>query len=371
MRSFRLGSIFGIEVRIDASWFIVFLLLLWTFSLDVFPAEVGKRPLWLYWAMGLAATLLFFASLLAHELSHSLVARRHGVVVEGITLFLFGGMARTRTDAFRPGDEFVIAGVGPLASLLIALLFGAVYEIAHRLHLGQIVPTVAEYLGWVNVSLAAFNLLPGFPLDGGRLLRSAVWRFTGNLRRATRVAALGGTMVALALIGLGIWRATQGDWLNAVWLPLIGLFLQYTSRMSVRLVEAEADFAEARARTVMREAPATVPPDESIERFLGRALHDQPAWPVVADDGRVLGLVTASQALAVPEAERARRTIADVMIPISPELQVEPDDPLPDVFRKLARGVPVLVIRDGRLAGLIGREHVGRWERRAGLGRQP
>ena len=371
MHSFRLGSIFGIEIRIDASWFIIFLLLLWTFSQGVFPAEVEGRARWLYWAMGLAATLLFFASLLAHELSHSLVARRHGVVVEGITLFLFGGMARTRTDAYSPGDEFVIAGVGPLSSLVIALLFGAVYEISHRLQLGHVLPALARDLGQVNVSLAVFNLLPGFPLDGGRLLRSAVWKFTGSLRRATRVAALGGMLLALALIGVGIWRATQADWLNGIWLALIGLFLQNASRMSVRLVERETAFTEARARTVMQNAPATVPPDESVERFLGRPLHDQPAWPVVAADGGLRWLVTASQALAVPDAERARRTIADIMIPISPELQVDPDDPLPEVFRKLWRGVPVLVVRDGRLAGLVGREHVGRWERRAGRGRQP
>src|SRR5512141_1230370 len=188
MRSFRLGSVLGIEVRIDISWFVLFALLLWTFSQSVFPESYPGQSGWAYGAMALAAALLFFASLLAHELSHSVVARRRGVTVEGITLFIFGGMARTRMEPRRAGDEFVIAGVGPLASVLIGALFAGIWLGGEAVGLPVGITAVAWYLALVNVALAVFNLLPGFPLDGGRLLRSAVWHFTRDLRRATRVA---------------------------------------------------------------------------------------------------------------------------------------------------------------------------------------
>lgn len=268
MRSFRLGSVLGIEIRIDISWFILFFLLLWTFSRGVFPQAYPGQPGWAYYAMALAAALLFFASLLAHELSHSVVARRRGVPVDGITLFIFGGMARTRMEPRRAGDEFIIAGVGPLSSLLIGALFGGIWLAGEAAGLPVGVTAVAWYLALVNVALAVFNLLPGFPLDGGRLLRSAVWRLTRDLRRATRIATTGGRLLGLGLIAYGIWEAYHGQAMDGLWLAFIGLFLQNAARASYRMYERAGGWVRpADQEATVRGAEAgVVAPGHSIPR---------------------------------------------------------------------------------------------------------
>ncbi len=364
MRSFRLASVFGIEVRIDASWFILFFLLLWTFSEGVFPAAVEGVPRWGYWVLGLVTALLFFASLLAHELSHSLVARRRGVIVEGITLFIFGGMARTRMESRRPGDEFVIAGVGPLSSLCIALLFLGLGWLFDRLGFAP-AAAVGYILAQINGTLAVFNLLPGFPLDGGRVLRSAVWKYTGSLSRATRIAARGGMIVAFGLIAWGAYDLVLGhEYVSGVWLVFVGLFLRSIVGTNARFAEATHALDEVPAREVMTVAPLVLPPDMSLADFLGQHYLAQPAYPVVTRDGRPLGVLTLPQALTVPEAERAHRTVGDVMTPASPALIVGRDESLRHVVERLSGGGPVLVTRDGRLEGMISAEDLARWSRR-------
>jgi len=369
MRSFRLGSALGIEIRIDPSWFVIFFLILWTFSRTVFPLDYPGMAEWTYYAMGLVGALLFFSSLLAHELSHSVVARRRGVPVEGITLFIFGGMARTRMESRSPGEEFVIAGVGPLASVLIGLVFGAIWWLGDRLGWTPAVTGVAEYLGFLNVMLAVFNLLPGFPLDGGRLLRSAVWKATGNMGKATRVASIAGTILALVGIGVGLWRAYSGEWLNGLWLALIGWFLLNASRSSYRQFTVVHALESVPALEAMTRWPETVPPDMPLqqlvaEHFLHR--HFQ-AYPVVSPDGHALGLVTLEQVRAVPESEWRERAVADVMTPARPALEVRPDESMARVLDRLtvSGGGRLLVVRDGRLEGIITPADVAGWLKRA------
>ncbi|HEX9109246.1 MAG TPA: site-2 protease family protein [Longimicrobiales bacterium] len=369
MRSFRLGSALGIEIRIDPSWFIIFFLILWTFSRTVFPLDYPGMAWWTYYAMGLVGALLFFSSLLAHELSHSVVARRRGVPVEGITLFIFGGMARTRMESRSPGEEFVIAGVGPLSSVLIGLVFGAVWWLGDRLGWTPAVTGVAAYLGFLNVMLAAFNLLPGFPLDGGRLLRSAVWKATGSVGKATRVASIGGAIVAAAAVGGGLWQAYRGEVLNGLWLALIGWFLLNAARSSYRQFAVVHALESVPALEAMTRWPETVPPDLPLqqlvaEHFLRRHFH---AYPVVAADGRALGLVTQEQVRAVPESEWRVRAVADVMTPVRPALEVRPDESMARVLDRLtvAGGGRLLVVRDGRLEGIITPADVAGWLKRA------
>ena len=224
MSGFRLGSIFGFEIRVDFSWFVILFLIVWSFSGVVFPARYPNQSSQVYFAMGVVAALLFFGSILAHELSHSLVARSKGIPVEGITLFIFGGIAHTRMEAENPGDEFVIAGVGPLASLVIGAVFGAIWWIGSQAGLSTAVTAVAGYLAFLNVVLAVFNLLPGFPLDGGRLFRSIVWKLTGDITTATRWATQGGSILGYALMGLGALQLLGGAVVaEAWWGKLLGL----------------------------------------------------------------------------------------------------------------------------------------------------
>ncbi len=369
MRSFRLGSVLGIEIRIDVSWFIIFFLILWTFSQDVFPAEYPGMALATYFAMGLVGALLFFSSLLAHELSHSVVARHRGIPVEGITLFIFGGMARTRLESRSPGEELAVAGVGPLSSVLIAVLFGAVWWFGTRLSWTPAITGVAEYLAFLNLMLAVFNLLPGFPLDGGRLLRAAVWKATGNLQKATRIATLGGSALAYLLIAYGVWQAFRGEVLNGLWLALIGWFVRNAARASYRQFSVVHALEGVPAWEAMTRWPETVRPDLTLQQLVAEHfLHRRfDAYPVVAGDGRVLGVVTLAQVRAVPEGEWRERTVADVMLPAQPGLEIGPDESMGRVLDKL-QGSSVgrlLVTRDGRLEGIITPADVAGWIKRA------
>ncbi|MGH1396419.1 MAG: site-2 protease family protein, partial [Trichormus sp.] len=204
MQGFRLGSIFGFEIRIDLSWLLIFFLVLWTLGAGLFPANYPGLDNATYFGMSIVATLLFFASLLAHELSHSFVARSKGIPVEGITLFIFGGVSRTRMDAENPGDEFQIAVIGPVTSLILSAVFGLLWYIGHNAGWSVVVNGVTSYLASINLALAIFNMLPGFPLDGGRVFRSLVWKYTGNLKKATQIASTGGKWLGYLLIALGL-----------------------------------------------------------------------------------------------------------------------------------------------------------------------
>ena len=234
MADFRLGTTFGFEIRIDYSWFFLFALILWSFSSNVFPFALPGLSRAAYLLMGAMAAILFFTSLLIHELSHALVARAKGIHVAGITLFIFGGVARTSREATTPGDEFQIAGAGPLTSFLLAGIFWGVTYFGATLGLDASVVTVAGYLAILNLVLAIFNLLPGFPLDGGRLLRAVLWRASGDMTKATRWATLAGQGVAWLLIALGAWQAAMGDVIGGMWLILIAWFLRNAAVASWR-----------------------------------------------------------------------------------------------------------------------------------------
>jgi Zn-dependent protease len=234
---FRLGRVFGFEVRLDASWLIIFFLIVSTFATGVFPQAVPGHSMLAYLAMGVAATLLFFASIVAHEVAHSLVAAAKGIPIAGITLFIFGGVAHTRSEARTPRDEFEIAIVGPLTSFLLAVAF---YAIAAAVgDASPVVLALASQLAAMNLALAVFNLLPGFPLDGGRVLRAAVWYATGDLTRATGVAAGAGRGLGLVLIGFGLWEVVRGDLIGGMWLAFIGWFLAQSAQETWRRHLAE------------------------------------------------------------------------------------------------------------------------------------
>lgn len=368
MNGIRLGRIAGVEIRVDYSWFIIAFLILWTFTVGVFPASYPGRVPGAYLAMGAAATLLFFASILVHELSHSLVARRRGVPVEGITLFIFGGMARSRGEFEKPGDEFVIAGVGPLTSFLISGLFGVVAWLGTTLGWSVPVVGVALQLAAINLALAVFNLLPGFPLDGGRLLRAVVWQRTGDLRRATRWATNGGKLLGYALIALGVFGLFGGNLIGGVWMILIGWFVRAAAEASMRQLLVQQSLRGVRSADVMSPDPVTVPPDLTVQDFVDQFVQEgrHRAYPVAEAD-RALGIVAVRQLQDVPRAEWSRLTVADVMVPVEKGIAVSADEPMTEVVPRLtdATGGRVLVVSGGRLEGIITRGDFARWLERA------
>jgi len=364
MSGFRLGRIFGFEIQLDYSWFVILFLVLWSFTEGVFPAQVPGLTRSVYLGMGASGALLFFVSLLAHELSHSVVARRKGIPVEGITLFLFGGVARTRAEAASPGDEFWIAIVGPLMSFAIGFGLGALGILGNAAGWHPAIVVVLQYIALLNIVLAIFNLLPGFPLDGGRVLRSAVWKFTGSLRRATQVASIGGQGIGFLLIVLGVWSAVRGNVIGGLWLGFIGWFLRNAAVTGLRQHMLHEALEDATARQILTPVPETVPPDITLEDLTDRHFMRRrfAAFPVV-DGESPLGLITLHQVKEVPRTEWPIRTAREAMTPLGESIVVRPDDPLTAVLEKI-RSSParrVLVIGGGRLEGIITATDIASW----------
>ncbi|MBR9988534.1 MAG: site-2 protease family protein [Gemmatimonadetes bacterium] len=370
MRGFRIGSVFGIEIRIDYSWFVIFVLILWTLTRGVFPAaHPGEAPL-TYIFMGLSGTLLFFASLLAHELSHSLVARSRDIPVHSITLFIFGGVARTTSEFETPGDEFAIAAAGPVCSLAIAALFQALAWISAATGLPEAVTGVASYLALINFVLVVFNMFPGFPLDGGRLFRAAIWKRTGDVRRATRIATNGGKVFGYMLMVLGFLNLFGGNGLGGIWLVFIGWFVRMAAESSYVQHVLRRSLEGAHARDVMTPDPLTIDPGaglpEFVEDFVLEGRHH--SYPV-AENGRALGVITLDRVRAVPKADWPSRTVADAMLPLSPDIVVQPDASMADTMQKVNdSSVGRVLVADGdRLLGIISQADIARWLERQRL----
>ncbi len=361
----RVARFFGFEVRLDYSWFVVFLLVVWTFAEAVFPSRVPGLSTGAYAIMALAGALLFFGSVLLHELAHSAVARARGIQVEGITLFIFGGMARIRSEAENPKDEFLITVVGPLSSAAIGLALLAFARAAAGLGVPAPVVSVAEYLAFLNFVLAVFNLIPGFPLDGGRLLRSLVWQVTKDVRKATRWASYTGRGFGFLLIAMGVLYLFGGALISGMWFIFIGWFLSQAAEASYRQLILRRILEGVRAREAMTHDPETVPEDLTIrdlvdDFFLRRRYN---AFPVEANDGRLLGLITLSQVKQVARDRWPMTRVSEVMMRVSEAPTVRPEDTLADVLSKLeGAGVGrALVVENGRLEGVISRADVAQW----------
>ncbi|MHB1168575.1 MAG: site-2 protease family protein [Longimicrobiales bacterium] len=370
MASIRLGRIAGFRFGVDYSWFIIFFLILWSFTAGVFPAQAPGLGAAGYLVMGLAGTLLFFVSLVLHELAHAVIARRRGIEVESITLFLLGGVARTRAEPMTPGDEFRIAAVGPLMSLLIATALLGLAILGRSIGWHVSIVVVLEYIALLNFVLAAFNLLPGFPLDGGRVLRAAVWHFTGDATKATRVAAGSGRLMAWVLFALGAFEIFGGAVLGGVWLILIGWFIRNAADAGYQQHMLRSTLGSVLARNTMTPAPRTIGPDLTLERLVGEYfMHTRYlSFPVVQDD-RPLGIITLNQVKAVPRDDWPQRTVADTMTKLDEGIVVSGADSLLTVMERL-QASPVrrlLVVENGVLIGFITAHDVAAWIEKSGV----
>jgi Zn-dependent protease/CBS domain-containing protein len=355
----RLGRIAGIEVGVNWSWLVVFALLVWTLASGVFPSTNPDLFRGAHIAMAIVATAAFFLSLLLHEFGHALQARREGMEIDGITLWLFGGVARFRGAFPSAGAEFRIAIAGPLVSLALGVLF----VLLALAGLPQAVDGVVAWLGYINLTLLVFNLLPALPLDGGRVLRSLLWRAKGDLERATRIAAnVGRGFGYLFIIGGLVLFIVQGSFSGA-WLAFVGWFLLQAASAEAGYVHAQAALEGLRVRDLMTADPITVTPDLRLGDFMDEIVsyHRHTAYPVV-ENGRPVGLLPFSRVAEVPRRDWDGQQVRDRMIDYDQVPTLQQDDPAIDALGELGRsGVNrALVLDDGRLAGLLSMSDVAR-----------
>lgn len=368
--SLRIGSIAGINLYVHVSWLIILVLLIWSLATGWFATLYPGWTPQTYWVVSILAALFLFISVLLHELSHSLVARARGLPVNSIVLFIFGGISNIQQEPKRPGVEFQMAFVGPLTSLVLG---GISFLLLLAIGRGTSpLAAMLAYLAISNVLLGIFNMLPGFPLDGGRVLRSILWATSGSLRTATRIATLVGQVVAYLLILAGIWLVFGGSFLSGLWLGFIGWFLLSGSQAANQQVQFEAIFANTTVGEVMNTQPVTVPSNISLQRlvyeyFLPHAWRH--AFAVQID--QLVGLITLGDIRHIPQEEWPQTLVAQAMVPREKLHTLTPGQPLHQVLSVMvAQGINQLpVIQDGRLVGVLNREDILRFvEIRRSLG---
>jgi Zn-dependent protease/predicted transcriptional regulator len=363
--SWRVGRVAGIEVRVDTSWAVIALLITYSMyrRIDFLYPELSGAG-----AVGLAvlSAVLFFGSVLVHELAHALVSQARGIRVQDITLFLFGGATRARVESRGPGDEFLIALVGPLTSGILAGLFGIIAGLGGDVLSRPLAGTLG-YLAWVNLVLAVFNLVPGFPLDGGRLLRSAIWKATGSLSRATRIASVSGQAVGWLLVAGGVAFLLAGDLAGGIWFAFIGWFLVQAARSSYQELQLRNLLRGVEAEDVMAGSLLRIPPDLTLQQAVDGYFmrYDHSAFPV-DEHGRTIGLLTLRGVRRVPSQEWSTRRVREHMVPLDDQVLVAPHARMDDVLGKLEDGEAnrVLVVQHGEVVGIITPSDLTRWLRR-------
>ncbi len=354
----------GVQIAIDYSWLIIFLLVLWSLSAGYFPQAYPGHARAGYWVVGFAGTLLFFASVLIHELSHAIMANSLGQEVRRITLFIFGGMAHLSREPKDASTEFKIAAMGPLTSLVLGGVFWGISVLLASSGVPELWVAVFHYLFFINVALAVFNLLPGFPLDGGRLLRSYFWRRSGDLRAATARAADWGAGIAIGLMVLGALQIFAGALIGGLWLIFIAMFLRGAARASYHGVVVEHVLSQTRVRDIMISNPVTIPAEvtvaDAVENYFLR--YGYGGFPV-AGDGRAEGLVSMNQVRHCPAAERNLRRVRDIMRPADESARVAATATVSAALRHMVEAdLGRLLVTDGdRLLGLITRTGVTRF----------
>jgi Zn-dependent protease len=348
----RIARVMGISVYVHFSWLIIFALITWTLATGYFPTYYPDLPASSYWAKGLVASFLFFVSILLHELGHALVAVRNGIEIRAITLFIFGGVSQMEKDPEDGATEFRIAAIGPVVSVALAGLF---YLASTAQVLGASGQAVARYLAIINLALAIFNLVPAFPLDGGRILRGLLWKSRGKAR-ATRVAAGAGSFFAYFLIVAGALRLFSGDGIGGIWYVLIGWFLKEGAQGAYQRVRLDETLHGVTVRDAMIMDPETLPAHVSLteaaqSHFLRSGYG---GYPVQRGDETV-GLLCLKDILKRPAGERDSTSVQAAMTPLGPEIVVGPGDPLGSAMARMAQGGGgrLLVMEGGRLTGLL------------------
>jgi Zn-dependent protease/CBS domain-containing protein len=353
-----LFRIAGIDIGIHYTWLFIFVLISWSLAQRFFPQQYPGWDTVSYWITGVLAALLLFVSVLLHELAHSLVARARGMPVSSITLFIFGGVSNLEEEPERPRVEFAMAIVGPLTSLALAGLFwGLTQTVSDK---ESPLAAMLAYLALINLILAVFNLMPGFPLDGGRVLRSILWGTTGSLSRATNIAATVGRFFGWGLIAFGLFQLLTGNFLGGLWIAFIGWFLSSAADASRKEVTLQEHLSGIKVRDVMGSSPQTIGPDTAVEEVVWDIFrkHHGRAVPV-CEDGKLAGIVTISDVRELPQEKWAKTAVGEIMTR-QPLYTVSPDDSLQTAMKLIAQHDinQVIISQQGQCAGLLSRADI-------------
>jgi Zn-dependent protease/CBS domain-containing protein len=351
-----LGRVLGIPLRLDYSWFLIFALITWSLAVSYYPHEFPHWSGSLYWVIGAITAIMLFVSVLLHELGHSVLAMRFKVPVRKITLFIFGGIAQLGSEPPSAVAEFWIAVAGPAVSLALAFVFEI---LQHVLTGAEPLMALAKYLALINGMLFLFNLVPGFPLDGGRVLRAIVWGATKNLRRATFVAANVGRFIAFAFIFLGLWQALSGNLLNGIWIAFIGWFLDSAAAGQLHAQDAQDMMAGYKVAAAMNPQFVSIPSDMTLSHLVDEHIlgSSQRCFAVTRGD-RLSGLLTLHGLREIPRDQWATTTAEEAMIPFERLKVVTPDTELWTALEEMQRDgfnqLPVMI--DDRVVGMLSRE---------------
>lgn len=359
-----LGRIFGIPVSADLGVLLIGGLLTWSFATVVLPEGAPGRPTLAYWSLGIVGAVLFLGSLLIHELSHSVVARRNGIEVEGVTLWLFGGVSQLKDESRTAGAEFRIAAAGPAASLLLGVAFFGAGLGLRAAGVPNLYPVMLVWLGLINGFLAVFNLLPGAPLDGGRILGAALWRIRGDRTRAKIAAARVGRFVGIGLIALGVVELIGLRGAGGIWTAFIGWFLMNAARAEEAHYVGQQALGGLTVAHAMAPAPASTHTWSTVADLVDGPLRSttQSAVPVLGFDGSLAGVVTMDLVRKVPAESWRTLDVAHVMIPASRVATAAPDEPLLGALERLGPlgGGMLVVVDRGSVVGVVGRAEVQR-----------
>lgn len=356
--SIRIGRIFGVQIGLHPSWFVIALIVTYTFAAGELPALYPDWSEGLYWVVGAVISVLLFGSVLAHELSHAVLARRFGLRVRDITLFIFGGAASLEGDPVRPLDEALIAAAGPLMSIAIGIVLTVVHEAVGQPQLAAIV----GWLGYINISLGIFNLIPGFPMDGGRILHAILWRIRGDREAATRNAAGIGRLFGYALIAGGIYLIFQQITIfGGVWLALIGWFLSSAAGTTIAQTRVEHALHGIKVREVMEGDPPSISPNESVADLVNERLirGGHRSFLVLHSDGGLAGIVTLSDVRRMPRENWEAARVTDIMTRFADLATIGPDAELEAALKLLqereVNQVPVVTDEGHTVVGLLTR----------------
>ncbi len=355
----QLGRLFGISIRVHFSWLFIFFLIAWSLATSILPRQYPGWNTNTYWVLGVIGSAVLFLSVLLHELSHSLLAASRGHHVKGITLFFLGGVSEIEAESNTPGEEFWIALVGPLTSFALSGIF---WLLSRTVASGsEHIQAVTGYLAVVNLSLGIFNLLPAFPLDGGRVLKAIVWRATGSLPRALTVASISGSAIGFSLIGIGVFLVFTGNMLSGLWMAFIGWFIQSSASSGRQEQVVHTALSGKLVRDAMRGDFPSVGPGVTVQQLVDDHITKefQRAYVVALGDS-FQGLVTVSDVQRVPPEERTGKWVTEVMTRAADVVAVSPDDPLEVALQKLISGdMNQLVVMDnGKAVGLLTRGDV-------------
>jgi Zn-dependent protease/predicted transcriptional regulator len=351
-----LFKLFGFEVKIELSWLILAGLIVWSLATSTFPGNVSNLAPGAYLWMGVAGALGLFASIIFHELLHSLVARRYGLPMKGITLFIFGGVAEMEEEPPSPRSEFLMALAGPVSSMVLALGFYLLSRLGAAAEWSPAPVAVLGYLATINISLAAFNIVPAFPLDGGRVLRSILWSWKNDLRWATRLASRIGTGFGFVLLGLGVLSLFMGQFGNGLWLFVIGMFLQNASRSAYQQIFVREALQGESVSRFMKSDPVTVSPNLSIRSLVDDYVytHHYKMFPVL-DGSELVGCVSTRAISEVPREEWDRRTVSTLIRECSIDNTIGSGEDAMQALSKMSRtrNSRLMVVDDRQLVGVI------------------